>query len=1080
MSKPSKFAQPFPDYEILERLGSGGMGTVFRARRKTDDAIVAVKVLRPSLSRNARYVDRLRREAEITMRLNHPGIVKGYGLGEEGGYHYLVMEFVPGRSLKTLLKMWGRFPEEQVLDLGIQLAVALADAHEHGVVHRDIKPGNVLVDEDDRAKLTDLGLAKGDSDPTLTRDGATVGTPQYMSPEQAQDPSKADERSDLYSLGATLYHMAVGLPPFEGDSVVQVISKLLNERADSAGSLNPEVSTGVNLILRRLLAKNPDLRYQTAEELLTDLRRVQAGQAPSVDIKALARDEGRVPSQPRVSRLAAVLLAVAAIAAVVWIARSLQPDSPAITKLAKLKEAVGKGTSVRTKLELIDAFTPAAEERKEHRALRQKTVRNLETDLLALQAKLDQLAFVEWLDGRGLVDWQNGWFEGRVRGDLYRQVDYQPKSLPEEVRELWLSWVGRQRAACTLKVKERCGRIVTGLERTYETTVRKEVDELCRTKQFGAAITLLERAKKDPQTALAVSNGGANNDRLPVAETKRLASLRETIERTKGVVRTKAAQCVGDWEADMHAGVAGVRRRIDRGEVETAARALDALEDKATASPPWHTLPEGVAPRRFGVVLADLGQQLATKREAVERRALEHCQDQVHRELAQTLDVAKAKRQHLAPTFVSPAIVRQRDAVRRELTSLQAALKWIAETAYEHGKGGFTDWVLEGKLLRAKAYGVQPGSPPSIVLRPKDARGERAVPLAAFARKQLVDRVLGSVRTSAQRTGLGLFLFYGDHFDEAYSLLGTSWVQRLDARRERRRSVLATRGEDDESQAARVLDRLRSLLPTVRRNFSLLERHLTELVDGALGRTKLVQGATAELTSIRRAVARERRRRGMVAQLEESLRADGELDLSEGDDGASLISLSLPLQRAGTFRNGIGGWRRVMRGLVAPPAVGDSPRDELESPLRLRLPVLDAKRPLKAVIAFSIPADGRPLDLLQVELAGGRVLLAQAPGGAGRIGVDVKQDRGLAIKRALTSKGQPGPNWFLIAGATHELRIEVGPVHGAVRGITVLLDGIVITAKDARIKWRKAATLAVGAVGGMVLHSIRIEGEGRE
>ena len=140
------FAQPFSGYEILERVGSGAMGTVFKARDKKLGRIVALKVLKPSLARNERYVERLRREARIVAALNHPNIVTGYALGEEGGYHFFVMEYVEGDSLKHLLSEWGMFPEEQVLDVAMQVTAALDHAFAQGVIHRDIKPGNILID----------------------------------------------------------------------------------------------------------------------------------------------------------------------------------------------------------------------------------------------------------------------------------------------------------------------------------------------------------------------------------------------------------------------------------------------------------------------------------------------------------------------------------------------------------------------------------------------------------------------------------------------------------------------------------------------------------------------------------------------------------------------------------------------------------------------------------------------------------------------------------------------------------------------------------------------------------------------
>ncbi|MCA8943621.1 MAG: serine/threonine protein kinase, partial [Planctomycetes bacterium] len=284
-----KFAQPFEDYEILSRVGAGAMGTVFRARQTKMNRVVALKVLRPSLARNRKYVERLRREARIVGALNHPNIVTGYDLGEEGGYHYFVMEFVEGQSLRSLLQEWGLFPEERVLEVGIQVAGALEHAFARGVIHRDIKPGNILIDEAGNVKLTDMGLAKGPTDLTLTRDGATVGTPQFISPEQAIDPQNADIRSDLYSLGATLFQMATGAAPFSGDSIGKLIDQVLNEPAPLVSDVNPGVSEGLSLVIKKLLAKDPALRYQTPGELLVDLRRVARSEAPGVDLKRLEK-----------------------------------------------------------------------------------------------------------------------------------------------------------------------------------------------------------------------------------------------------------------------------------------------------------------------------------------------------------------------------------------------------------------------------------------------------------------------------------------------------------------------------------------------------------------------------------------------------------------------------------------------------------------------------------------------------------------------------------------------------------------------------------------------------------------------
>ncbi len=306
------FAQPFRDYEILDRVGAGATGPVFKARQLRLGRIVALKVLRPSLARDTRYVERLRREARIVAALSHPNIVTGYDLGEEGGYHFFVMEFVEGRSLRALLFEWGIFPEDEVRSVVRQVAAALDHAFSKGVIHRDIKPGNILIDDKGAVKVTDMGLAKGPADLSITRDGSTVGTPQYIAPEQAKSPQDADIRSDLYSLGATLYHMATGQPPFQGTSVGEVIAQVLHETPISPRVINPELSEGMSLVARKLLSKSPKLRYQTPRELLDDLDRLDRDQRPQVDESRLVAGES--DRSPRLGRLLAIVAAATALA----------------------------------------------------------------------------------------------------------------------------------------------------------------------------------------------------------------------------------------------------------------------------------------------------------------------------------------------------------------------------------------------------------------------------------------------------------------------------------------------------------------------------------------------------------------------------------------------------------------------------------------------------------------------------------------------------------------------------------------------------------------------------------------------
>lgn len=273
-----------PGLTILERLGGGAVGTVYLARHESSARLVAVKVLRREYAGNRLYLERLRREARLSARLDHPNVVKGIDLGEVDGIPFFVMEFVDGKSLKTVLRERGRLEEEEVLEYGFQLARALDHAYRHGVVHRDIKPGNLLITRDGTLKLADLGLARRPDDSSVTKDGVTLGTPHYISPEQARDPVSADVRSDLYSVGATLFHAATGRPPFDAETVAGVLSQVLDENLTPKIPDDAPISKNLELVLRRLLTKDPNRRYQIPDDLIRDLERVRRRERPDVSV----------------------------------------------------------------------------------------------------------------------------------------------------------------------------------------------------------------------------------------------------------------------------------------------------------------------------------------------------------------------------------------------------------------------------------------------------------------------------------------------------------------------------------------------------------------------------------------------------------------------------------------------------------------------------------------------------------------------------------------------------------------------------------------------------------------------------
>lgn len=265
-----------PGYKIISRIGRGAIGAVYRALQCSMDRIVAIKCLIRKYAGDEDFRGRFLREARVAARLNHENIVQGIDAGVSKGIPYFVMEYVDGPTVSELLEITGIFVEKEALSVTLQLALALEHTHARGIVHGDVKPANVILTREGIAKLCDLGLARPCHEASaLPESEKVMGTPDYVSPEVARGQGRADIRSDLYSLGATVYHMVTGIVPIVDENSSDVILRHSEGGPKSPKSLRPSLSDGVNTIILKLMERDPEKRYQSPSQLIQDLRALQ-------------------------------------------------------------------------------------------------------------------------------------------------------------------------------------------------------------------------------------------------------------------------------------------------------------------------------------------------------------------------------------------------------------------------------------------------------------------------------------------------------------------------------------------------------------------------------------------------------------------------------------------------------------------------------------------------------------------------------------------------------------------------------------------------------------------------------------
>lgn len=262
-------------YEIIKKIGDGGMAFVYKAKDILLNRIVAVKVLRPEFVDDDEFLGKFKREAEAVASLSHPNIVNVYDVGEEGKVHYIVMEYVDGQNLKEIIKNEGTLDEYTALDITKQIAMALSEAHKKGIIHRDIKPHNILISNEGRVvKVADFGIAKAVSNSTMTNIGSIIGSVHYFSPEQAKGKFISNN-ADLYSLGIVLYEMIIGKVPFRGDSPISIALQHINDEIEFTSQEQVNIPQSVRTIIKKLTEKSSIERYQSAEEVIEDIEYIE-------------------------------------------------------------------------------------------------------------------------------------------------------------------------------------------------------------------------------------------------------------------------------------------------------------------------------------------------------------------------------------------------------------------------------------------------------------------------------------------------------------------------------------------------------------------------------------------------------------------------------------------------------------------------------------------------------------------------------------------------------------------------------------------------------------------------------------
>ena len=1075
---PREALPRIPGYLIEGVLGRGGSSVVYRARQRSVDRAVALKVLHLDATRRTSTVKRLRREARLMAMLDHPAIVSAFDVGESPDGWWMAMELIEGQPLSEHLRRGGPMGEAEAVELFSQLAAALQHAHEAGVIHRDVKPANVILTASGEPRLVDLGLARSEDEPQLTRLGATMGTPHYVSPEQARNPADVDPRSDVYSLAATMHHALCGEPPFPGESPAEVLASVLHDPLSDPRETHPGVSKGMSLVLRKALSKDPMRRHASARELAMDLKLLMRGKRPRVQTARLEPLEG---SERRRTPYAFAALALALIGAAYTLGGSeaeitVEPVSAVKTALESLEEEWRGGElSLREGMSQHASVAVGAREVVAHERLGVELRGKLDGALSTLRMEADAARAKHLLGGRYEEARESAGadFDSAVQG----ATGFQVAALPDVLAESISRWRARAEAEVEEALSKAYREAGAELRRWAERTLWPKVRERTRMRDFVAAQAALAQELSSYLERASVRSSGLEIELLE--ETVGWRAAEETRQRLSYELDKSWRELNEELTVDLKRASEEALRRLESGDTSEASLELEAWarEHFSSSGLLLDDLPEGFSSKAADVLevrlegLVEREVELAMRRELEAMQRLDegaspYLEERKYSALARWL---REERETATPSVQSFIDLRLEEAALLELLmedARAAVLEGVAsEISLREGGSKIASQVrLEGDPVFERFWvSIAPGSERAWRLGgPRSAEdGVRRVSRVSL--EGLSGRDAPCLEIAFLRLAEGDLQAAGECYAaldaaEAATRLGDELGVRL-------KPLLARESSEERERRARAerwvqtheLEQLMEGSP--KKSLKMIETFLRNYAD-ALDAERLTEV------------------RGWRAALEE-VTAPSTLDDFEQTFGPD--ELSFPRrgrveirQRFDSLEEGawsMGSWTPQGLGWQAPLQPGVKELVAAKAPtLLLRDPFELEAGPVEVEVELEVPLDARAR-LVVVSAIGFHCALVTEAGGGGRL-VAGSRDLSRVIERAMSAEGEAFGG--LLPGERYSLRMRANQSRGT---LTVSLDGAErVRIEDLSPKDRARSTsVSLRSLEPLLLLGVRVE-----